>query len=135
MNQLSDRKFIIIGVFILVGLAYISRLFYIQVIDDSYKLDAHSQAFRNMTDYPIRGYIYDRNNKLLVYNEAAYDLMVLPKNVKNIDTADFCTLLGIDKEMFLKKMKKAIQAPNSPRKESIFEKQLSPRDYASLQER
>ena len=135
MNQLSDRKFIIIGVFILVGLAYISRLFYIQVIDDTYKLDAHSQAFRNTTDYPIRGYIYDRNNKLLVYNEAAYDLMVLPKNIKNIDTADLCSLLGIDKDQFLKKMKKAMQAPNSPRKESIFEKQLSPRDYASLQER
>lgn len=134
MNQLTDRKFIIIGVFILVGLIYISRLFYIQVIDDTYKLDARNQAFRYTTEFPIRGYIYDRNNKLLVYNEAAYDLMVLPKNVKNIDTMDFCGLLGLTKEQFLKKMKKAIQAPNSPRKESIFEKQLSPKDYASLQE-
>ncbi len=134
MNQLSDRKYIIIGVFILVGLIYISRLFYIQVIDDTYKLDARNQAFRYTTEFPIRGYIYDRNNKLLVYNEAAYDLMVLPKNVKNIDTMDFCGLLGITKEQFLKKMKKAVQAPNSPRKESIFEKQLSPKDYASLQE-
>ncbi len=134
MNQLSDRKFIIIGVFLLVGLMYIARLFYIQVIDDTYKLDARNQAFRYTTEFPIRGYIYDRNNKLLVYNEAAYDLMVLPKNVKNIDTMDFCGLLGITKEQFLKKMKKAVQAPNSPRKESIFEKQLSPKDYASLQE-
>ncbi len=134
MNQLSDRKFIIIGVFILVGLIYISRLFYIQVVDDTYKLDARNQAFRYTTEFPIRGYIYDRNNKLLVYNEAAYDLMVLPKNVKNIDTMDFCDLLGLTKEQFLKKMKKAIQAPNSPRKESVFEKQLSPKDYASLQE-
>lgn len=134
MNQLTDRKFIIIGVFILVGLIYISRLFYIQVIDDTYKLDARNQAFRYTTEFPIRGYIYDRNNKLLVYNEAAYDLMVLPKNVKNIDTMDFCGLLGLTKEQFLKKMKKAIQAPNSPRKESVFEKQLSPKDYASLQE-
>lgn len=134
MNQLSDRKFIIIGVFILVGLAYISRLFYIQVIDDTYKLDARNQAFRYTTEFPIRGYIYDRNNKLLVYNEAAYDLMILPKNVKEMDTLDFCSLLNITKEQFLKKMKKAVQAPNSPRKESIFEKQLSPKDYASLQE-
>jgi penicillin-binding protein 2 len=61
--------------------------------------------------------------------------MVLPKEVKNIDTVDFCKLLLITKEQFLKKMKKATQAPNSPRKESIFEKQLSPKDYASLQER
>ncbi len=133
-NQLADRKFIIIGVFVLVGLIYISRLFYIQVVDDTYKLDARNQAFRYTTEFPIRGYIYDRNNKLLVYNEAAYDLMVLPKNVKNIDTMDLCGLLGITKEQFLKKMKKAIQAPNSPRKESVFEKQLSPKDYASLQE-
>ncbi len=134
MNQLSERKYIIIGVFILVGLAYISRLFYIQVINDSYKLDARNQAFRYTTDFPIRGYIYDRNNKLLVYNEAAYDLMILPKNVKKIDTLELCNLLGISREQFLKKMKKAIQSPNSPRKESIFEKQLSPKDYAALQE-
>ncbi|MFL5765199.1 MAG: penicillin-binding protein 2 [Bacteroidia bacterium] len=134
MNQLSDRKFIIIGVFVLVGLAYISRLFYIQVIDDSYKLDAQSQAFRYTTEFPIRGYIFDRNNKLLVYNEAAYDLMVLPKNVKEIDTLGLCELLDITKDQFLKKMKKASQAPNSPRKESVFEKQLSPADYAALQE-
>jgi penicillin-binding protein 2 len=134
MNQLSERKYIIIGVFILVGLAYISRLFYIQVIDDTYKLDARNQAFRYTTDFPIRGYIYDRNNKLLVYNEAAYDLMILPKNVKNIDTLELCSLLGITREQFFKKMKKAVQSPNSPRKESIFEKQLSPKDYAALQE-
>ncbi|MBN8697713.1 MAG: penicillin-binding protein 2 [Bacteroidetes bacterium] len=135
MNQLSDRKYFIIGIFILIGLIYIARLFYIQVIDDTYKLDARNQAFRYKTEYPIRGYIYDRKGKLLVYNEAAYDLMVLPKDVKDLDTADFCELLGITKEQFLKKMKKAVQAPNSPRRESIFEKQLSPREYASLQER
>src|SRR3954468_5127902 len=118
MNQLSERKYIIIGVFLLVGLAFITRLFYIQVIDDSYKLDARNQAFRYLTEFPLRGYIYDRNNRLLVYNEAAYDLMVLPKSVKKIDTADFCDLLGITKESFLKKMLKAVQAPNSPRRES-----------------
>ncbi|MCE3278459.1 MAG: penicillin-binding protein 2 [Bacteroidetes bacterium] len=137
MNQLGDRKYLIIGVFMLVGLLFIMRLFYIQVIDDSYKLDANNQAFRYKTEYPVRGYIYDRNNKLLVYNEAAYDLIVLPKNISktDFDTAGFCELLGMTKETFIKKMKKAIQAPNSPRKESIFEKQLSPKDYASIQER
>ncbi|MDP1746280.1 MAG: penicillin-binding protein 2 [Bacteroidota bacterium] len=135
MNQLSERKYIIMGVIILVGLIYIFRLFYIQVIDDSYKLDARNQAFRYNTEFPVRGYIYDRNNKLLVYNEAAYDLMVLPKKIKNLDTMDFCNLLGITKDVFIRKMKKAVQAPNSPRKQSIFEKQLSPKEYASLQER
>ena len=135
MNLLSDRKYTILGVVILVGLIYIARLFYIQIIDDSYKLNARNQAFRYVTEFPVRGYIFDRNNKLLVYNEAAYDLMVLPKEIKNLDTADFCSLLGITKDIFLQKMKKATQAPNSPRKQSVFEKQLSPQDYASLQER
>jgi len=135
MKQLSDRKYFIIGIFILVGLIYIARLFYIQIIDDSYKLYAQNQAFHYKTEHPIRGYIYDRNKKLLVYNEAAYDLIVLPKDVKDLDTTDFCTLLGITKEQFLKKMKKAAQAPNAPTVESIFEKQLSPKEYAAIQER
>ncbi|MFY9310509.1 MAG: penicillin-binding protein 2 [Bacteroidia bacterium] len=135
MNLLSDRKYIIMGVFVFIGVIYIARLFYIQVIDDSYKLDARNQAFRYNTEFAVRGYIYDRNNKLLVYNEAAYDLMVLPKEIKNLDTNDLCDLLGITKESFIRKMKKAVQAPNSPRKQSIFEKQLSPKEYASLQER
>lgn len=134
-NSLSDRKYILVGVFLLVGLLFIARLFYIQIIDDSYKLDARNQAFRYVTEFPIRSYIFDRNKKLLVYNEAAYDLMVVPRNVKNIDTADFCNLLGITKETFIKKMRKAVQAPNSPRKQSVFEKQLSPKDYAAIQER
>ena len=134
-QQLEERKYIIIGVFILVGLAFIARLFYIQVVDDTYKLNARNQAFRYQTEFPVRGYIYDRNHKLLVFNEAAYDLMVVPKEIKDLDTLDFCNEVGITKEEFLKKMKKAMQAPNSPRKASVFEKQLSPQDYASLQER
>src|SRR6218665_665217 len=137
MNQLEDRKYLIIGVFVLVGLMLLARLFYIQVVDDTYKLNANNQAFRYKTEIPVRGYIYDRNGKLLVYNEAAYDLMVLPKEIskKDFDTLGFCELIGITKEVFLKKMKKAVEAPNSPRKESVFEKQLSPQDYASIQER
>jgi penicillin-binding protein 2 len=137
LDLFKEKKYLIIGMFILIGLMFIGRLFYIQVIDDSYKLDANNQAFRYKTEFPARGCIYDRNNKLLAYNEAAYDLMVLPKEISktDFDTSGFCELTGITKEEFLKKMKKATQAPNSPRKESFFEKQLSPSDFASIQER
>jgi penicillin-binding protein 2 len=135
MNVLSDRKYIIIGAFVLSGFIFIARLFYIQIVDDSYKLDARNQAFRYVTIFPPRSYVYDRNFKLLVYNEVAYDLMVIPKNVKDFDTTEFCNLLGITEETFVRKMKKAIQAPNSPRKQSVFEKQISPKDYAYIQER
>jgi len=135
MNVLSDRKYVIIAAFLLSGFIFISRLFYIQIIDDSYKLDARNQAFRYITIFPPRSYVYDRNFKLLVYNEVAYDLMVIPKNVRDFDTVEFCNLVGITKETFIKKMRKAIQAPNSPRKQSVFEKQISPKDYAYIQER
>lgn len=135
MNQLTDRKYLIIGVFVLIGLIYIGRLFYIQVIDDTYKLDANNNAFRKVTEFPVRGYIFDRNNKLLVYNEASYDLMVLPKEVSktDFDTAGFCEMVGITKDVFIRKMSKAML--EAPYRESIFEKQLSPQDYAGLQER
>ena len=134
-SHLADRKYIISGFFIVVAIVYICRLFYIQLIDDQYKLDARNNAFRNRTEYPLRGYIYDRNGKLLVQNVLSYDLLVTPKLVKDCDTMALCQVLEITKAEFLKKMKKASQAPNSPRKESIFEKQLSNKVYAALQEK
>ncbi len=134
-SHLADRKYIISGFFIVVAIVYICRLFYLQIIDDKYKLDARNNAFRNRTEYPLRGYIYDRNGKLLVQNVLSYDLLVTPKLAKDCDTMALCKILEITKEEFLRKMKKACQAPNSPRKESVFEKQLSNKVYAALQEK
>ncbi len=133
--HLADRKYIVSGFFIVVVIIYISRLFYLQIVDDQYKLDARNNAFRYRTEYPVRGYIYDRNGKLMVYNEQSYDLLVTPKMAKGCDTVALCKVLEITREDFIRRMKKASQAPNSPRKESIFEKQLSPKVYAALQEK
>lgn len=133
--QLAERQYIIGGFFILVAIIYMMRLFYLQIIDDQYKLDARNNAFRYRTEYPVRGYIFDRKGKLLVMNAQSYDLVVTPKQVKGCDTVALCEILEIDKSEFLKRIKKASQAPNSPRKESIFEKQLSPEVYAALQEK
>lgn len=133
--QLGDRKFIIGGFFLLVILIYIGRLFYLQIIDTSYETSANNNAFQRLTDYPQRGVVYDRKGRLLVTNEPSYDLMVTPKLVKGCDTMALCDVLGITKEEFFKRIKKACQAPNSPRKESIFEKQMSVQRYAVLQEK
>lgn len=130
-SHLADRKYIVSGFFIVVAMVYICRLFYIQIVDEQYKLDARNNAFRNRTEYPLRGYIYDRNGKLLVQNVLSYDLLVTPKLVKDCDTMAICKVLEITKEEFLKKMKKACQAPNSPRKESISENN-SPIKYMLL---
>ncbi len=133
--QLSNRKLIIGGFFSLVVVIYMCRLFYIQIIDEQYKLKSNSNAFRRLTEYPVRGYIFDRNGKLLVQNSPSYDLMVTPKETKGCDTVGLCGVLEITREEYLRRMKKACQAPNSPRKESVFEKQLSAKIYANLQEK
>ena len=134
-SQFSDRKYVIIAIFSFIILIYLIRIFYIQIVDDQYKLTARNQAFRYMTDYPARGNIFDRKGKRLVYNQAAYDLMVIPKQVKHFDTIDFCKVLGIDKETFSRRMMKARLAPNSPLKPSVFEKEISVEHSAILNEK
>lgn len=133
--QLTDRKLVIGGFFGLIVLIYICRLFYIQLVDDKYLLAAQNNALRRMTEYPVRGFIFDRNGKLLVYNDPSYDLVVIPRETKGCDTASLCEVLQITKQEYLKRMKRACQAPNSPRKQSVFEKQMSAKTYAALQEK
>ncbi len=130
-----DRKYIIGSFFCFIFIIYISRLYYIQIIDDQYKFDAKNNTFRNRTDYPPRGYIYDRNNELLVYNEISHDLLVTPKLVKQCDTNLLCQILEILKLEFVQKIRKFSLPPNSPRKEYVFEKQLSKQSFALIQEK
>ncbi|MFW6352388.1 MAG: hypothetical protein ACOC2E_08355, partial [Bacteroidota bacterium] len=85
----SRRKISVIFFMVLIGLIYLSRLFYIQVVDHRYKIFASSNVQRVITDYAARGLIYDRNGELLVYNDPYYDLMVIPGQVGDIDTTEF----------------------------------------------
>ena len=133
MNIFPERKFIIQGLIIFVAVILLARLFYIQVIDDSYFLSANNNVLRKINIYPARGIIYDRNGRILVQNEPVYDLMVIPRQTKSIDTLEFCKLIGISKDEFISKMNKARKY--SPFKASIFEKQLSARLFAGFQER
>ncbi len=132
-NPLSSRRYVVMGIFVVVGLVYLVRLAYLQLIDDSYAELADRNALRHITQYPARGLIYDRNGKLLVSNEPVYDLMVIPRQVKDLDTAEFCALLKISKEEFIKKMEKARKY--SSYTPSIFEKQISKKDFAPIQEK
>ncbi len=133
MIQHSGHRYVLLGIFSAVIFIYLVRLFYIQVIDDSYKLSANNNVLRQITEYPARGLVYDRNGKLLVFNEAVYDLMVVPKQVQSFDTLEFCNIIGITKEEFDKKFNKS--KTYSRIKSSIFEKQLSAETYAVLQEK
>ena len=131
MDKFESRKFIVLGIMILIGIIFLGRLFYIQVIDESYKLSAENQALVKKKLYPSRGVIYDRKGEVIVYNQASYDLMVTPKLVeKDIDTLAFCELLGITKESYISKMAKCRKY--SRYRASIFEKQITDKNWVSI---
>jgi penicillin-binding protein 2 len=133
VDRFTDRKFIIGAMVVLPMLFYLGRLFLLQVIDPSYKLSADSNVLRNVTQYPSRGLIYDRNGEILVFNEPAYDLMVVPGQLAPFDTVEFCSILGITKEYVDQEIMKATRY--SRFRSSVFLKQISSLDYAVLQEK
>jgi len=123
-------------IFIVVAFIYICRLFYLQIIDDSYFLSAQNNVLQEQTIYPARGLIYDRNGELLVYNDAIYDLSVMPEQVKDLDTLAFCKVLNITKEDFIKKFERLKhQKGYAPWKPCVFERQITIPTYAAFQER
>lgn len=132
MDQFASRRNIIAGIILLASLSLIIRLFYLQVIDTSYKLSAENNSKRIEILYPARGLIYDRNKKLLVYNQPAYDLMIAPYELKPFDTVELAGILGMD----LVKMRIGIKKAFGPKyRREPFVKQLSPENYAKLQEK
>lgn len=129
-----QRKGLLSILIICVGLIFLVRLIYLQLLDNPYKKPTlNSPTVKIKYDYPERGYIYDRNGVLLVANQLSYDIMVIPREVESIDTLEFCKLLKISKEDFTKKYERAYRY--SPRIPSTFVAQVSKNDYAFLQEK
>lgn len=129
----QNRKNVILAIFLFVGVLFAIRLFMLQVLSNEYKLSAENNVLRYITEYPARGLIYDRNGELLVYNEAAYDLMVVPGQLKSFDTLELCELLNLDRAAFLERLEKAKNY--SYRKPSVFLEQISREDYGYLEEK
>jgi penicillin-binding protein 2 len=130
-NQFSDRSRVVKIIFLVVGVLFIVRLAILQLFNPEYKEKAIMQSLRNVTQYPARGFIYDRHGELLVHNEAVYDLMVIPRMVKDLDTSYFCHCLNISREEFDEHMEKARKY--SPYSASIFMKQISKEEYAKFE--
>ena len=95
MQYLEGRKYVVQGIFLLVALIFLSRLFFMQVLDGTYKLAADRNTLQRLVQIPYRGLIYDRKNQMLVQNTPVYDLLVVPREVKQLDSARFCELLQI----------------------------------------
>ena len=133
MKQLKNRNRVISGIYILITLIFIIKLFYIQVLNKKYKFSANNNVLRYDVLQPIRGLVYDRDSTLIVINEPAYDLMIIPREVVQMDTLSFCKLIDISKIDFRKKIKAAKKY--SKFKESVFVKQINYLDAADLQEK
>ena len=137
---LENRRYVIGGVALAIVLVYIIRLFTIQLLSDDFKKNADSNAFLKKIDYPSRGAIYDRNGKLMVYNQPSYDIMVVMNEAKDhIDTLELCKALGISKEFFIKRMddiKDRSKNPGYSRfTEQLFMTQLSDREFSVFREK
>ncbi|MFK8043970.1 MAG: penicillin-binding transpeptidase domain-containing protein [Crocinitomicaceae bacterium] len=130
MNNFDNRKFVVSFLIILIGLVFIFRLGYMQLIDDQWKDRAAQISENKIITYPARGIVYDRNNEILIANQVFYNLLVIPREAKKIDSFAFSKLLNISIEDYTVRMNKA--RSYSKRKPSVFEKQISPTDFVSI---
>lgn len=138
--NLEKRRYVIAGVAIMIVVIYVIRLFTLQLLSDDYKKNADSNAFLKKIDYPSRGVITDRHGTLLVYNQPAYDIMVVMNEQKNrIDTLEFCEALGITKDFFKTRMadiKDRNKNPGYSRfTQQLFMSQLSDAEFSVFQEK
>ncbi|MDE6563469.1 MAG: penicillin-binding protein 2 [Muribaculaceae bacterium] len=137
--DLEKRKYVIGGFIVLIAAIFLVRLFDLQINDEKYKRSADSNAFLKKTVYPSRGLIYDRNGELVVFNQPAYDVMLIPRDVQPFDTLDFCSTLNITKEQFDKRMADMKDRRLNPGYSSYTPQrlitQLSAQDYGRLQEK
>lgn len=137
--ELKKRQYVIGGLIIGIFVLYVIRLFGLQIVDDKYKEMARDNAFLTRTIYPARGQIFDRNGKLLVYNQPSYDLVVTMREVKGLDTLDLCNTLGItiaDFEQRMREIKDRSRNPGySGYTQQVFATQLMDLDYAELQQK
>jgi penicillin-binding protein 2 len=130
---MNDQRPIIIIVFIfIIGAVLLTKLFLIQVMDDSFLKKAERNAIQRVVDHPYRGLVYDRNGKLLVYNNPIFDLMLVPKEFSVSDTTKFLELFGITKEHLIEYYTAA--RAYSYVKPSTFIKQISTKDFARIQD-
>ena len=137
--KLAKRRYVIGGVVLTVVVLFIIRLFALQILSDDYRKNADSNAFLKKIQYPSRGVIYDRTGKLLVYNQPAYDITVVMKEITSLDTLDLCRTLRITPEFLRRKFRdlkdRRLNPGYSPYTNQVFLTQLSAEDCGVFQEK
>lgn len=137
--NLEKRKYVIGGFLVLIALIYAVRLYDLQINDSRYKQSADTNAFLKKTIYPSRGLMYDRKGELVVFNQPAYDVMLVPRDVTDFDTLDFCNTLGITREQLETRFRDMKDKKKNPGYSSYTPQtlmtHLSAQDYGRLQEK
>ncbi|MBR4268789.1 MAG: penicillin-binding protein 2, partial [Prevotella sp.] len=136
----TNRRYVIGGAAIIIVIVYIIRLFTLQIMSEDYQKSADTNAFLKQTEYPARGAIFDRNGKLLVYNQPSYDIMVVMNEAReHLDTLELCEALGITREYFDKRMADIKDRNKNPGYSSYtqqtFITQLDEQDFAVFREK
>ena len=137
--SLEKRKYVIGGLLVVLAIIYLFRLLELQVFETKYKENADSNAFLRKTVYPSRGQMFDRNGNLVVYNKPAYDVMIIPREVGDFDTLDFCRTLRISKDElqgYFDDMRNPRKNPGySSYTQQVLITHISAQDYGRLQEK
>ncbi|MDR2825145.1 MAG: penicillin-binding protein 2 [Prevotellaceae bacterium] len=137
-DVLQNRRYVITAAILIVVVVFGVRLLSLQVFESKYKIGADNNAFLRETQYPYRGLIYDRNEKLLVYNQPAYDITLIIKEIRNLDTIAFCNDLHITKEYFIQRIAeikdKKKNRGYSAYTPQLFITQLSTSDVAQIRQ-
>ncbi len=128
--NLDERKYVLIGGVAFICIVFILRLFWLQVVDTSWSARAADISERKITVFPSRGLIIDRHGELLVANTPVYDIMVVPREVKNLDTLALSQLLNVPMDQVRERLRKAREY--SVWKPSEFEKQITADQYAAI---
>lgn len=133
---LENRKYVIGGIALFVVTAYIIRLGFLQLVSSDYKANADNNAFYNNIIYPSRGVIYDRTGKLLVYNQPAYDIMVVTRELAGLDTLAFCRTLKMSRQEFDDRLD-AVKARvgYSSYTQQLFMDQIPAEEFSTFQEK
>ena len=132
MDPYQNRRWVIIMILLLIGLVFIFRLFFLQVVNDKWTKRAHEISYSKKNIYPPRGLIYDRNGKLLVSANQVYDIMITPKDIGEIDTLKICSLFKLTKEELLEKIVYASTGYNVDYKPSIFIEAMPKEEFAKI---
>lgn len=113
----------------------LGKLFYIQIIDDTYKVNASNNSMVYDVIYPTRGIIYDRDGKMIVGNKVTYDILVTPREVKPFDTLMLADALSVSPDFIRGKMKEYRQNRRKIGYQSVVMlKQVSPEVYVKFAE-